>query len=107
MMPSGKTIRKTLGNERSFKAVTRSGTTYTCIEGHFFKIKEKGGHEYAIKPWVWFAFDEKDPAVADGMPGILDNAEKLLPAKGLRLMVYGKDDWRISTRIVKLETEDV
>jgi hypothetical protein len=96
-------MRKILENERPFKVVTESGTTYEFVDGRFFTIKEKGGYEYAIKPWVWFAFDENDPAVADGMPGILRGAERLPPNKGLRLMVYGKDDWRISTKIKKIK----
>ena len=105
MMPSGKTTRKTLEDERPFKVITESGTTYEFVDGRFFRIKEKGGYEYSLKPWQWFAFDENDPAIAYGMPGILQDAKRLSPTKGLRLMVYGKDDWRISTRIKSIKYE--
>jgi hypothetical protein len=86
----------------NMKITTKSGTTYT-FNGHFFRIKEKAsGYEWSIKPWQWFAFDENDPAVEGGLLTILDDAKRLEPAPGLRLLVYGKDEWRISTKITKV-----
>jgi hypothetical protein len=83
-----------------------SGTTYTLVDDHHFKIREKGGYTYAIKPWVWFAFDEKDPAAKGGVSGLLENAEQLKPLPGLRLFVYGREEWRISTRIKTIKETD-
>jgi hypothetical protein len=83
-----------------------SGTVYTLVDDHHFRIKEKEGYTYAIKPWQWFAFDEKDPAVDGGVSNILENAEQLPPSPGLRLMVWGRDEWRISTRIKTIEEID-
>ena len=80
-----------------------SGTVYTLVDDHHFKIREKGGYTYAIKPWVWFAFDEKDPATKGGVSGLLENAEQLAPSPGLRLFVYGREEWRISTKIKTIE----
>jgi hypothetical protein len=80
-----------------------SGTVYTFVDDHHFKIKERGGYTYAIKPWVWFAFDENDPYVKDGISGILDGAKRLEPSPGLRLLVYGREEWRISTKIKTIE----
>jgi hypothetical protein len=37
----------------------------------------------------------------------MDTAERKEPAVGRRVLVYGKDEWRISTKIVKLETANV
>jgi hypothetical protein len=87
----------------NMKITTKNGTTYT-FNGHFFRIKEREGYEYAIKPWQWFAFEESDPAIEGGLSTILDDAKRLEPAHGLRLLVYGKDEWRISTRIKKVST---
>lgn len=89
---------------RQTKFTMESGTTYTLVNDHHFRIKEKGGYEYAIKPWQWFAFDQEDSAVSGGVMSILNNAKRLDPMPGLRLMVWGRDEWRISTKIVKLET---
>jgi hypothetical protein len=80
-----------------------SGTTYTLVDDHFFKITEEGGYTYAIKPWVWFAFDEKDPAIKGGISELLESGEQLAPAPGLRLFVYGREEWRISTKIKTIE----
>lgn len=84
-----------------------SGTTYTLVNDHHFRIKKgDSGYEWAIKPWQWFAFDEKDPAAKDGVAEVLENAKRLDPDIGLRLMVWGKEEWRISTKIKKIEEID-
>ena len=89
---------------KQIKFTTESGTTYTLVDDHHFRIKKgDSGYEWAIKPWQWFAFDENDPSVKGGIGAILDDAKRLDPIPGLRLMVYGKDEWRISTRIKTIE----
>ena len=88
------------------KFTMESGTVYTLIDEHYFRIKQLSGYEWSIKPWQWFAFDEEDPAVEDGVKGILDNAKRLEPAPGLRIIVWGKEQWRISTRIKTIEKFD-
>ena len=80
-----------------------SGTVYTLVDDHHFRIKQSSGYEYAIKPWVWFAFDPEEVEKWDGLTKFMDTAERKEPTVGRRLLVFGKDEWRISTRIKTIE----
>lgn len=86
-----------------------SGTVYTLIDDHHFRIKSGDtGYEWAIKPWQWFAFDPEEIEKWDGgLAKFMDTVERKEPAVGRRILVFGKDEWRISTKIIKLEERDV
>jgi hypothetical protein len=43
----------------------------------------------------------------DGLAKFIDTVERKDPAVGRRVLVYGKDEWRISTKIIKLEELNV
>lgn len=88
-------------NEQPFKAETATGTVYE-FNGHVFTITLADGYKWALKPWQWFAFAENDPAGETGLLGLIDKAVRLEPAEGLHLLVYAKDEWRVSSRIVKV-----
>lgn len=83
-----------------------SGATYTYKDG-IVKIEPSGGGVYAVKAWTFFAFEPEEIEEWNGLLVFMDTAERKEPAVGRRVLIYGKDDWRISTKIVKLETEDV
>lgn len=84
-----------------------SGTTYTLVDDHHFRIKKgDSGYEWAIKPWQWFAFDPEEASKWDGLHRFMDTVERKEPAVGRRLLVFGKDEWRISTRIKTIEESD-
>jgi len=88
-------------DETYLRMTMESGSVYTYEHG-IVVIDPVEGSKYAIKAWQCFAFDENDPA-AISIPELIDKAVRLDPAPGLRFFVYGKDEWRISTRIKEIE----
>jgi hypothetical protein len=83
-----------------------SGSVYTYEHG-IVVIDPIEGSKYAIKAWTFFAFKSEELEGVEKLMDFLDKVERKDPAVGLRLYVSGKDDWRISTKIIKLEeTED-
>ena len=89
-----------------YKMYMESGAVYTYNDG-IVRIEPSDEPIYSIKAWQFFAFDPEEIEEWDGLTKFMDTVKKKEPAVGRRVLVYGKDDWRISTRIVKLETEDV
>jgi hypothetical protein len=87
------------------KMTMESGSVYTYEHG-IVVIDPVEGMRYAIKAWTFFAFEPSGLEGIESLTDFLDKVEKKDPAVGLRLYVSGKDDWRISTRIVKLETNE-
>jgi hypothetical protein len=80
-----------------------SGSVYTYEHGIVVVDPVEGGPKYAIKPWTFFAFESEELEGVENLMDFLDKVERKDPAVGLRLYVSGKDDWRISTKITKLE----
>ncbi len=89
------------------KMTMESGSVYTYEHGIVVIDPVEGGPKYAIKAWTLFAFDSNDLESLETIQDLLDKVDRKDPAVGLRLFVSGKDDWRISTKIVKLETANV
>lgn len=89
-----------------YKMTMESGSVYTYNHG-IVRIEPSDGGVYSVKAWTFFAFEPEEVEKWDGLLVFMDTAERKEPAIGRRALVYGKDDWRISTKIVKLETEDV
>jgi hypothetical protein len=87
------------------KMTMESGSVYTYEHG-IVVIDPVEGMRYAIKAWNFFAFEPSGLEGIESLTDFLDKVEKKDPAVGLRLYVSGKDDWRISTKIVKLETNE-
>ena len=83
-----------------------SGSVYTYDNG-VVVINPVEGFGYAIKAWDFFAFEPEDIEKWEGLNKFMDTVERKDPSVGRRVLVYGKDDWRISTRIVKIETANV
>jgi len=80
-----------------------SGSVYTYEHG-IVVIDPVKGSKYAIKAWYFFAFDPEELDNWDGFAKFIDTAERKEPEVGRRVLVYGKDEWRISTKIIRLET---
>ena len=89
------------------KMTMESGSVYTYEHGIVVIDPVEGGPKYAIKAWTFFAFESEELEGMEKLMDFLDKVERKDPAVGLRLYVSGKDDWRISTKIVKLETTNV
>jgi|AntAceMinimDraft_17_1070374.scaffolds.fasta_scaffold18582_3 hypothetical protein len=85
------------------KMTMESGSVYTYEHG-IVVIDPVEGSKYAIKAWDFFAFDPEELDKWDGLAKFMDIAERKEPAVGRRVLVYGKDEWRISTKIIRLET---
>jgi hypothetical protein len=83
-----------------------SGSVYEYEHGIVVITPSEGGPKYAIKAWQFFAFDPEETFKWDGLIKFMDTAERKDPAVGRRVLVYGKDNWRISTKIVKMETNE-
>ena len=82
-----------------------SGSVYTYEHG-IVVINPVEGSRYAIKAWDFFAFEPSGLEGIETLTDFLDRVERKDPAVGLRLYVSGKDDWRISTKIIKLDTNE-
>ena len=89
-----------------YKMTMESGAVYIYNDG-IVKIEPSEDAPYTIKAWQFFAFEPEEISKWDGLIKFMDTVERKDPAVGRRVLVYGKDDWRISTKIVKLETENV
>jgi len=87
------------------KMTMESGSVYEYEHG-IVVINPVEGIRYAIKAWTLFAFEPSGLDGIESLTDFLDRVEKKDPAVGLRLYVSGKDDWRISTKIIKLETNE-
>ena len=85
------------------KMTMESGSVYTYEHG-IVVIDPVKGSKYAIKAWYFFAFDPEELDKWDGLAKFMDIAERKEPAVGRRVLVYGKDECRISTKIIRLET---
>jgi hypothetical protein len=83
-----------------------SGSVYEYEHGIVVINPVEGGPKYAIKAWTFFAFESEELEGAGKLTDFLDKVERKDPAVGLRLYVSGKDEWRISTKIIKLETNE-
>ena len=82
-----------------------SGSVYTYDHG-IVVIDPVEGIKYAIKAWDFFAFEPEEVEKWQGLNKFMDTVERKEPAVGRRVLIYGKNDWRISTKIVKLETNE-
>lgn len=89
------------------KMTMESGSVYEYNNGVVIITPSEGGSPYAIKAWQFFAFDPEEVVKWDGLVRFMDSVERKNPAVGRRVLVYGKDNWRISTEIVKMEELDV
>jgi hypothetical protein len=89
------------------KMTMESGSVYEYERGIVVITPHNGMPKYAIKAWQFFAFEPEEVEKWDGLLPFMDTVERKEPAVGLRVLVYGKDEWRISTKIVKLETANV
>jgi hypothetical protein len=87
------------------KMTMESGSVYTYEHG-IVVIDPVEGSKYAIKAWEFFAFDPEEASKWDGLPKFMDTVERKEPAVGRRVLVFGKDEWRISTRIKTIEVID-
>lgn len=87
------------------KMTMESGSVYEYEHG-IVVISPVEGSRYAIKAWDFFAFDPEETAKWGGLAKFMDTVERKEPAVGRRVLIYGKNDWRISTKIVKLETNE-
>jgi hypothetical protein len=85
------------------KMTMESGSVYTYEHGIVVINPSDGLPKYAIKAWQFFAFEPEEVEKWDGLLVFMDTAERKEPALGRRVLVYGKDDWRISTKIIKIE----
>jgi hypothetical protein len=88
------------------KMTMESGSVYEYEHGIVVITPHNGLPKYAIKAWQFFAFEPEEVEKWDGLIAFMDTAERKEPAVGRRVLVYGKDEWRISTKIVKLETNE-
>ena len=84
-----------------------SGSVYEYKNGIVVITPSDGLPKHAIKAWQFFSFEPEELDGAEKLMDFLDNVERKDPALGLRLYVSGKDEWRISTKIVKLEELNV
>ena len=84
------------------KMTMESGSVYT-YDNRIVVIDPVEGIKYAIKAWTLFAFEPSGLEGMENFTDFLDKVERKDPAVGLRLYVSGKDDWRISTKIIKIE----
>ena len=84
------------------KMTMESGSVYTYEHG-IVVIDPVEAPKYAIKAWDFFAFESEELRGVENLVDLLDKVERKDPAVGLRLYVSGKDDWRISTKIIKIE----
>ena len=84
------------------KITTESGTVYN-IDRNIATIE--GNNYFAVKMWNNFCFDVE--AVGDmTLSELLSNKELHLPLQvGKRMVVNGRDEWRISTPIVSIEED--
>jgi hypothetical protein len=85
------------------KMTMESGSVYEYKHGIVVITPSDGLPKYAIKAWQFFAFESEELEGVGSLMDFLDKVERKDPAVGLRLHVSGKDEWRISTKIVKLE----
>ena len=89
------------------KMTMESGSVYEYKHGIVVITPSDGLPKYAIKAWQFFAFEPEEAEKWDGLSKFMDTVEKRDPAVGRRVLVYGKDEWRISTKIIKLEELNV
>ena len=83
------------------KMTMESGSVYTYEHG-IVVIHSAQGSKYAIKAWEFFAFDPEEYDKWDGIFEFMDTVERKEPAVGRRVLVFGKDEWRLSTKIVSI-----
>jgi len=91
---------------RQTRMTMESGAVYT-VKDDIVVIEPSHAPAYAIKAWQFFAFDPDEVEKWDDLATFMATAERKEPAVGRRVLVYGKEEWRISTKIVKLETANV
>jgi intergrase/recombinase len=89
------------------KMTMESGSVYEYRHGIIVITPSDGLPKYSIKAWTFFAFDSEELGGVENLMDFLDKVEKKDPAVGLRLYVSGKEEWRISTKIIKLEELNV
>lgn len=81
-----------------------SGSVYTYDDG-FVTITPVDEPTYTIKAWQFFAFDPEEASKWNGLVEFMDTVERKEPAVGRIVLVYGKDSWRISTRIKEISND--
>ena len=94
-------------DESYIKMTMESGSVYEYKHGIVVITPSDGLPKYAIKAWQFFAFEPEEVEKLDGLAKFIDTVERKDPAVGRRVLVYGKDEWRISTKIIKLEELNV
>jgi hypothetical protein len=96
-------VSKEIGASKYLRVTTESGAVYT-YEGGLCYIQPSVGRDYYFRVEILFAFDADELLKGHVNPRqFLENVPKELPAVGLRLYVSGGKDWRISTKIVKIQ----
>jgi hypothetical protein len=93
-------------DDKYIKMTMESGSVYTYEHG-IVVINPVDGSRYAIKAWDLFAFDPEEIHNWENLSKFITEVERKDIAVGRRVFVSGKDDWRISTKIIKLEERDV
>jgi hypothetical protein len=91
-----------MSTSNNYTMTMESGAVYT-VKDNIVVIEPSHAPAYAIKAWQLFAFDPEEIEKWDDLPTFMATAERKEPAVGRRVLVYGKDGWRVSTNIVKLE----
>jgi hypothetical protein len=92
-----------IGASNYFRITTESGAVYT-YEGGLCYIQPSVGRDYYFRVEILFAFDEDELLKGHANTHqFLESVAKELPAVGLRLYVSGGKDWRISTKIAKIQ----